>query len=248
MAVLMIDVGNTCLKYCLLASADEAVTAVTRLPEHGGRYDFDDLLLALPKQFEWAAVSCVGHEAYAAALVAILAPRCNGDVRLAVVENAWDGFQLAYADVSRLGIDRWLAMLAVRQRLGSDETALLADCGTAITVDYLSIGEHLGGVIAPGLGLMSKALNAHTADLPMAPASLGSPSVAWAHNTDDAIAGGCVAAAIGLLDRQYRQAASPSGAWLTGGDAGCISPHLPAWVLAPELVLEGLRIWACHQE
>lgn len=248
MAMLMIDVGNTCLKYCLLDSSGEAVTAVTRLPEHQGRHDFDGLLATLPPQLEWAAVSCVGHEAYLSALIAVLAPRCHGDVRVATVENAWDGFKLGYADARRLGVDRWLAMLAVRDRLAGGETALLADCGTAITVDYLSKDEHLGGVIAPGLKLMSAALNSHTADLPMTSTCQDRPSEIWAHSTDAAIVSGCLAAATGLLARQYQQVEGMGVAWLTGGDAALLSKQLPSWAVAPELVLEGLRIWACHQK
>ena len=248
MAVLMIDVGNTCLKYCLLDSADHPVTAVTRLPEHQGRHDFDDLLATLPQQLEWAAIACVGHGAYLAALVAVLAPRCNADVRVAAVENTWDDFQLGYADTRRLGVDRWLAMLAVRDRLDDKQTALLADCGTAITVDYLSKAEHLGGVIAPGLRLMSKALNSHTADLPMTSASQERPCETWAHSTDAAIASGCLAAASGLLARQYQKTDGVDVAWLTGGDAELLSKQLPNWAVAPELVLEGVRIWACHQK
>ncbi|HEX5314875.1 MAG TPA: type III pantothenate kinase, partial [Gammaproteobacteria bacterium] len=71
------------------------------------------------------------------------------------------GVRNAYAEPARLGIDRWAAMIAAYRAHGG--AVLLADCGTAVTVDYVAgEGRHVGGLIAPGIGLMRKALASGT--------------------------------------------------------------------------------------
>lgn len=68
-------------------------------------------------------------------------------------------------DLTRLGIDRYLAVLAAIQRLPAAEVAIV-DCGTALTVDFVTAdGLHTGGVIVPGRGPMLQALGAQTAAL-----------------------------------------------------------------------------------
>lgn len=65
-----------------------------------------------------------------------------------------------YEDLTRLGIDRWLAVLAASAK---HQHAIVADVGTACTVDVLMAGRHIGGYIVPGLALQQKALADYTA-------------------------------------------------------------------------------------
>ncbi len=61
-----------------------------------------------------------------------------------------DGLVNAYDEPERLGVDRWLALLAAWQNRERD--ALVIDAGSAITLDLLSRRHgHLGGAILPGL-------------------------------------------------------------------------------------------------
>ena len=60
------------------------------------------------------------------------------------------GVRCAYADPSRLGVDRWLAAVAgFHFERGA---VLVLDAGTAIKADLVDAeGKHLGGYIAPGV-------------------------------------------------------------------------------------------------
>jgi len=57
----------------------------------------------------------------------------------------------AYNDPESLGCDRWLAMIACYEA-SRGKNFILLDIGTAITIDVVNnSGNHLGGVIFPGL-------------------------------------------------------------------------------------------------
>ena len=59
------------------------------------------------------------------------------------------GVVSAYPESTRLGADRWLALLGAADLTRLD--AIVIDAGSAITVDLLRAdGQHLGGAILPG--------------------------------------------------------------------------------------------------
>ena len=81
--------------------------------------------------------------------------------KLAVVSEQASGLKNSYADISRMGVDRWLAMLAAYNQ--SQSACLVVDAGTALTIDAIDgAGQHKGGYILPGLGLGVSALEANT--------------------------------------------------------------------------------------
>ena len=58
---------------------------------------------------------------------------------------------LAYKDSSKLGVDRFLAMLGALEHFPNDHL-LIIDVGSAVTFDVINDkGEHQGGLIMPGL-------------------------------------------------------------------------------------------------
>ena len=70
----------------------------------------------------------------------------------------YQGLTVAYQDERRLGVDRWLAMLAARQA-AAGQGVCVVDCGSALTLDVVDHeGRHLGGYIVPGLAMMESAL------------------------------------------------------------------------------------------
>jgi type III pantothenate kinase len=79
------------------------------------------------------------------------------------------GVSNGYEHPSRLGADRWVAMIGARWHVlsrGASRPALVVMVGTAVTVDALDTdGRFLGGLILPGFGLMLKALEMGTAGL-----------------------------------------------------------------------------------
>jgi len=115
--------------------------------------------------------------------------------------------------------------------------------GTAITIDVVNRrGEFVGGLIAPGLRLMARALHDHTALLPMVdPERRTSP---LGRHTRDAIRAGLSFAAEGLI----REALSHHRGRVfgTGGDAPLYKDLFDVHV--PDLALEGVaRSWQCSQ-
>ncbi|MDN5865325.1 MAG: type III pantothenate kinase [Gammaproteobacteria bacterium] len=153
------------------------------------------------------------------------------------------GVRNAYRDPEQLGVDRWAALVAAHRRYGG--AALIADCGTAVTVDYLAgDGRHVGGLIAPGIGLMRDALARGTR---LDPVSVHAPTPRLlGDDTELCIAGGVLAAVTGMLryaaDKVAARYGAPQVFLITGGDAATVQARLGSeWQLAPFLVLDGLE-------
>ena len=152
------------------------------------------------------------------------------------------GVTNGYREFQRLGVDRWLSLLAAWSRHA--RACCIVDCGTAVTLDAINAkGEHLGGLIVPGLGLMHDALARNTDALALAPAN--SPDL-LARDTRTAMSGGSLQAIVGFIEltvsRLREQLGEGPTCLLTGGDAGQILPRLSqTWEHRPYLVLEGLQ-------
>ncbi len=189
-----------------------------------------------------AALASVASAARTAAVVDALTRRF-GCISIARTQPALAGVRIAYADPSRLGVDRFLALLAARAR--AVQAWLVVGVGTAVTVDLLDAdGLHRGGRIAPSPTLMRAALERAAAQLP----AQGGRYTEFATDTRDALASGCDGAALGLIERSRAQACELLGAvpalLLHGGGSDALRPWLPDAVHAPALVLEGLARWA----
>jgi type III pantothenate kinase len=143
----------------------------------------------------------------------------------------------AYQQPERLGVDRWLSLVAVWQQY--QVSACIVDCGTAITVDLLDAhGRHQGGLISPGLMLMKESLGQGTAALSVSDAS---HVFGLADSTEAAIYSGTLMAAIGLIEHVLAKHPSGIRLILTGGDAELIAGQLDAVsTVDPDLVLRGL--------
>lgn len=156
------------------------------------------------------------------------------------------GVRNGYREPQRLGIDRWAGTVAAFHRHGGP--VLVADCGTALTVDIVDAdGRHRGGAVAPGLDLMRSALGQGTR------LQLGSPVAAPVNllgtDTEQSVAAGVLGAEIGLLGAIRHMITdrfgAPRAALLTGGDAAAVCERLDSdWIVVPELVLDGLALLA----
>lgn len=142
--MLLVDVGNTRIKYL-------------RDREIFYAESFEDLPLSGVDEVRVATVS--RHDEIKSWMSTHSIP-----VRLARVKKHHQGLSVAYTDVARLGVDRWLAMLTKWVEGRSSFTVI--DLGTAITVDNVdSEGIHCGGYIVPGFRLMKEALGLNTAQV-----------------------------------------------------------------------------------
>ena len=162
----------------------------------------------------------------------------------AVAEACRGGVTNAYSEPHRLGVDRWLAMLAAFAEL---QTSLcVIDCGSAITADLVAAdGRHLGGYIAPGLDMLRGALLKHTAKVrfdAMAPALELLPGTSTKHG----VAAGTTLAVLGMVGKiiqTSRQLCANPRIVFTGGDGALIREAVeqPSEYRA-ELVIDGLAI------
>lgn len=123
-----------------------------------------------------------------------------------------------------LGNDRLAAVVGVAS---VKECVLLADVGTALTLDLARGLRYAGGNISPGLRLRFESLNRFTALLPLVDAD--GPTHDFGHNTKDAIRSGVVRGLAyeiaGTLDR-VRIYEPDARLVVTGGSAGIISKQL----------------------
>src|SRR5690606_22750438 len=91
-------------------------------------------------------------------------------------------------------------LLAAHAR-GGDR--LVVGVGTALTIDLLDAGgRHHGGRIAPSPTLMRESLHRRAAHLPAA----GGIYATLAKQTDDALASGCLGAAVALVEASLADA------------------------------------------
>lgn len=243
---LLLDLGNTRLKWALRRDGDAPASGAVAWDE-----DVAEILAAAwsslprPAAVFGASVVDAPREALVAACVTDAFGREPHWLRTPAEAC---GVRNAYAEPQKLGVDRFLAMVAAR----ADGLApcVLAGVGTALTLDALAAdGRHLGGLIAPGPRLMQQSLLGATAQV--RPAHAGA-IVEAADNTADAVASGCWLAAAALVERfAARMAPALGGApalRLGGGDAEALLPLLtvPA-LLAHDSVLHGLAAWAAAQ-
>ncbi|SHG17610.1 pantothenate kinase [Microbulbifer donghaiensis] len=188
----------------------------------------------------------VAGAAVADALAAVVSARFALPVEFARVTSQCAGVTCGYRHIERLGVDRWLAVLAAHHK--DPRAALIVDCGSAVTLDLLDNGgRHLGGYIVPGLDLMRRALFQDTDAVKVSSELAPNMSLAPGRDTADAVNRGLVVMALGAIDRAMAELHSAGAAsprlWLTGGDgpllsALCDRPHQ----LVTELVLDGLAL------
>lgn len=244
---LLLDLGNTRLKWALQATPPNWLA-------HGALDWQDDMVAALesawsalpqPDTIVAASVVDARREAQIAAFSARRFARAPFWLRTPAEAC---GVRNAYAEPERLGVDRFLAMVAARASHAGP--CVLAGVGTALTLDALTAsGQHLGGLIAPGPQLMQQSLIGATGQVrPQRPGEV----LELAANTADAVASGCWQAVAALVERFATQMVPHLGASpaliLGGGGAPSLLPmlSLPAQ-LSRHGVLDGLALWADAQ-
>ena len=157
------------------------------------------------------------------------------------------GIGVQYPRPESIGPDRLANAVAVRARYGSP--AVVVDFGTAVTFDVVNrAGNYIGGIIAPGLSVMTDYLHEKTAWLPAI--RIRDIKAVVGKSTEQAMLIGAVHGYAGLvrelvfeLKRELRAPHLPVVA--TGGYASLIAARLgEITAVEPLLTLEGLRLFA----
>jgi type III pantothenate kinase len=156
------------------------------------------------------------------------------------------GVSNAYEEAEKLGIDRWLSLIAARQH--ARQAQCIIDCGTAMTIDIVTkTGQHQGGMILPGLSLMRSSLASNTDALTEEEGEQEFKTLAA--NTYSAIQAGtlyCVTATLERIISDLKLSFKNQIRFIiTGGDAEHLLPLLPDELHHyPDIVLKGLAFYA----
>ncbi len=234
--LLLIDAGNTRIKWALAE-------------EHAAPGQWSAAGAVAHAELNHLPAAWQGHAVRRAVVSNVAGARLRDQLQLMIPATAIDwfasraelaGLRNGYRNPAQLGCDRFAAALGART-LEPGKALIVATCGTATTIDALSAdGVFLGGMIAPGLGLMAASLARNTAQLPHIEAGRALPS-GFADNTDDAILSGCLAAQAGAIERAcalHRAALCI----VSGGAAPFIAPLLAsAHRMVDNIVLIGLQ-------
>ncbi len=259
--ILLMDVGNTRLKFsCWDRENNEpAVLSQQEAIVHHGHFPLiiDEIQEAIQqntRQSETGSqgrptrilVSCVAGK-LAEQSIRESCQRCfNIDPEFARTQKNFKSLKIAYEQPDRLGVDRWLAILAAKGSLGLKKTSVcVVDSGSALTIDIVSAkGDHQGGFIIPGFHLMYDSLLNGTHEIHADKTSLN--KLDWGKDTSEAVSQGALFALVATVNESYRCFKEQEGdvcMVLTGGDAELLAPYLneaDTCLHTPELVLLGL--------
>jgi type III pantothenate kinase len=261
---LIFDVGNTRLKWAAVESTQNPADQQKKLWAYSGsistksldsadhRAELSDYISkTLPKPSA-IGFSCVAGPKALQSLQSLL-PQWN-DVQWKQLsgDSAFEGIRTLYQDPTKLGADRWAAIIGGRAL--SKTNTLIVNTGTATTIDLLGAnGVHYGGWILPGIGLMQNSLEANTAQLPLVSADQSHSG--FGASTNDAIIGGCNAAQIGAITLALEAAKKLNvpveRIWLDGGNSKTLANAMLAYdktnfakiEVSEGLVLRGVWSW-----
>ncbi len=249
---LYLDLGNSRTKWCLDYGQSSRYGACTNGDWTLLKEDIDNFGSERPEEIVAASVAGAGMEAR---LNRWSEESFNALPVFARVEKTLAGVTACYEELSHLGVDRWLSMLAAYNEYKT--ACIVISAGTALTIDYISSdGLHLGGAIAPGLEMMRKALFSGTSNVKLE--SLTLPQT-WLPGCDTVpcVQAGVAGAVEGLLEKALNYSPSDCYAqngesafrssrsvFVTGGDRNVIAPWCGNEARVREsLVLQGLKLW-----
>jgi type III pantothenate kinase len=250
MTFLAIDIGNTRLKWAMY----DAPRPGANLLGHGA--EFLDHIESLAEG-AWAdqpqpgsMLGCVvaGDQLRRRAEEQIH-ERFDCAARWVVSSSAEAGIINGYDHPTRLGADRWVAMIGARHRMlarGPARPMVVVMVGTAVTVEAIDAnGRFLGGLILPGHGIMLKALESGTAGLHVPTGEVTD----FPTNTSDALTSGGTYAIAGAVERMVEHVRKHCHAepvrYMAGGAGWKMAPSMVSpFELVESLIMDGLLVIA----
>ena len=245
MTFLALDIGNTRLKWAQYASSQPGAALLA----HGAEFleNIDKLAegawstLALPTQI----LGCVvAGDA--------IKRRVQEQMEIWDVTPHWvvprekeAGLTNGYDHPTRLGADRWVAMIGAYHRmlsLGPARPMVVVMVGTAVTVEAIDAnGIFMGGIIIPGHGIMLRALESGTTGLRV-PTGEVRP---FPTNTSDALTSGGTYAIAGAVEYMVQNMMGRFGSnplcIMTGGAAWKMAPSMTrTFEVVDNLIFDGL--------
>jgi type III pantothenate kinase len=234
--ILLLDVGNTRVKWAWLEYLEVAPA---------GAVAHDSTHRAWQREIEAdghrpsrVVVSNVAGPAFAAALTLWCRDHYSVDPEFVVAGEALLGVRNGYRRPSALGVDRWLALIAAWRRAA--RPTLIVSSGTALTMDALDgHGVHRGGLIMPGLAMLTETQSALTQSPDFCSLDDLSPA--------DSLPLMMAAAAEQAWGQLRETLQAEPLLLLTGGDAATLANLIQTPVeFVPDLVLNGLAAVATN--
>lgn len=240
--VLLLDIGNT---RCKWAWQQGKVFVPGGELFHAGKIETDQLAqISLNHSPSKIVAVCVAGDKAVESLRIQIQHQFGIQLELVTTPSRGQGIKNAYAQSAQLGTDRWAAIVAAYQRWPG--YLCVIDAGSALTLDVVRPdGQHLGGYILPGLGMMQNCLLERTA-IPMSQKAVKMSSSAQpGDDTASCISNGVLQAACGFIERTVLQLEQGTKETvqcvLTGGDSQYLAAALSIpYVVEPNLVLMGL--------
>jgi type III pantothenate kinase len=245
--ILLLDIGNTHTHLGL--GNTRSVIAQKNIPTQAW---FDGTAISAVTRFlrsrdpEFVTLCSVVPKATKSAAPA-LRKRTGLDV-LQLSPRTVRGIGIKYPRPNTIGADRLANAVAVRSHFGAP--AVVVDFGTAVTFDVVDRdGDYVGGIIAPGLEVMTDYLHEKTALLPRI--TVRETAAVIGRSTREAMLIGAVQGYRGLIRALLASLRKELGAAnlpvvATGGYAQLMARKMPEiTAVDPRLTLEGLRLVAC---
>jgi type III pantothenate kinase len=248
MAMLLIDIGNTRIKW---ARFDKGRLGTRRAAIHAGwqAEDYARRVLGAARGITRVLVASVAGEKTDRAFAAA-ARRAGLKAQFISVPRRGGGVTVGYDEPWRLGVDRFVAAVGAHQ-LFKGVPVWAVGVGTAMTLDLIAAdGKHKGGVIIPAPALMVDTLLTRTSGIRRrAQGGASGAKGLLARSTRVAIRQGARFAAAALIDRAVAEAQELLGkrpfVVVTGGESAAVRPLLKSPAAGvPDLVLKGLAVLA----
>jgi type III pantothenate kinase len=240
---LLIDVGNTQIKYVFQASGVSApLSDIVYLNYHAFQAQLSQGKFSQVSEVILANVH--GNQVHDAI------EKWVADYNIAFIQvhssaNAF-GISSSYQQPESLGVDRWLAMIGAKQ-LYPQQNLLIIDAGTATTIDLLAAnGQHFGGWIMPGVQTLFNSLLTRTTKIIATPKVTA--SLSFGQDSSNCLNHGSWVMTIGAIKEAIIQANSLltlDKVLITGGNSEQIAKLMADHCqLEAKLVLLGL---SCFQ-
>ncbi len=253
MTLLALDIGNTRLKWAQYA----APTPGAALLAQGAEFleNIDKLAdgawaeLRAPQHILGCAVA---GDAIKRRVQEQLVDLWDVTPQWVVASEAEAGLRNGYDHPTRLGADRWVAMIGAYHRMraqGAPRPMVVVMVGTAVTVEAVDAdGKFLGGIILPGHGIMLRALESGTAGLHVPTGDVRK----FPTNTSDALTSGGTFAIAGAVERMAQHVRTLCGAepqcFMTGGAGWKMAPSMSVpFELVDNLIFDGLLAIAAQR-
>ncbi len=241
--LLAVDIGNTATKLGVFNG--DALAARLSVPTDQ---------ISTPESFEAAVGDGIPSE-ITSAIACSVVPQLEDPlaeyvssrfgIPITFINATFDlGLRVKYESPDSLGPDRFVGAFAASELYGTP--VCVCSFGTALTIDAVSPEkDFLGGIIAPSMALMAKALSRDTAKLPAV--QIHRPDSLFGNSTVTSIRAGVYYGYIGMFEgivsRMLDVLGSETSVVATGGAAEMVANETSLISnVEPNLVLKGLRM------